>query len=353
MENSSDVHWVGIDVSKKTFDAALALSGQRFPSTPLRDVTWKSFPRTSTGTDAFVKWIDELIVKQPSKTVGLVMEATGRYSVELAELLVKRRPNYAPAIENPTRVKHFINSLGQRNKTDGMDARGLAFYGVERRPAAYEPLSQERQALRELTRHRDVLVNDRTALKNRMKEKCTSKFVARLLNQEYAQLAKYITKVEQEMKRLITKAPKLKHDFDLLVSIPGVGFVTAATMLAELGDLRRFKKARQLTAFAGVSPRNHQSGTSVRGKAHLCKRGNGRVRQVLFLSCMAVLRTKKDNHLKTVHKRLSLENGKSSMAALGAMMRKQLVLMRAILLAGKPYDPLWKTQREMAMARSN
>ena len=132
-----------------------------------------------------------------------------------------------------------------------------------------------------------------------------------------------------------------KRDFELLTSVDGVGPITALTVLAEIGDLRRFKRARQLTAYAGVSPRIVQSGTSVRGKTRMCKRGNQRIRQALYLSAMATLNTKKPNTLSAMHHRLC-EEGKQGKAALGAVMRKQLTVMRAVIITGKPYDPTFR-----------
>ena len=155
------------------------------------------------------------------------------------------------------------------------------------------------------------------------------------------QLERDIATIEQEMKRVVNEDEAFKRDFDLLTSIDGVGPITALTVLAEIGDLRRFERARQLTAYAGVSPRIVQSGTSVRGKTRMCKRGNQRIRQALYLSAMATLNTKKPNSLSEMHYRLC-EDGKQGKAALGAVMRKQLTVMRAVLISGKPYDPTFK-----------
>ena len=331
-------HWVGLDVSKATFDAALALSDQRFPSTPVRALPWKSFPRTREGVVAFLAWLKE---QAPKEKVRVVMEATGKYSVELTTWLLAKRPSLRPAIVNPKNTKAFIDSLSQRNKTDGLDARGLAFYGVERRPAAYEPLSKARQELRELSRCRDTLIAQRTALKNRLREKSSSKIVRRLQTRQLHQLNEDIAKLEEEMKRVIDEDEKFKRDFALLNTIAGVGPITAMTVLAEIGDLRRFERARQLTAYAGVTPRIIESGTSVRGKTRMCKRGNERVRHALYLSAMATLNTKRPNSLSIVHQRLC-EEGKEGKAALGAVMRKQLTVMRAVLISGKPYDPTFR-----------
>ena len=171
-KDESTEYWVGLDVSKLTFDAALASSEQRFPSTPVRALPWKSFPRTRQGVVTFLAWLDE---RAPRRKARVIMEATGQYSVELTTWLLAKRPTLRPAIENPKNTKAFIDSLNQRNKTDGLDARGLAFYGVERCPAPYEPLLKARQELRELNRYRDTLVAQRTALKNRMHDKSSSK----------------------------------------------------------------------------------------------------------------------------------------------------------------------------------
>ena len=337
-QRSIRMHWVGLDVSKRTFDAALAGPDQRFPSTPLRALPWKAFPRTRSGVKEFLAWLDD---HAPKGKARVIMETTGRYSVELTSWMLARRPTLRPAIENPKSTKAFIDSLNQRNKTDGLDARGLAFYGVERRPSPYEPLSESRQELRDLSRYRDSLVAQRTALKNRSHEKCSSKIVARMQARQLRQLDKDIAAVEREMKGVIDKDEDFSRDFKLLISIDGVGLITAMTVLAEIGDLRRFERARQLTAYAGVSPRVVQSGTSVRGKTRMCKRGNKRIRQALYLSAMATLNTKKPNSLSTMHYHLC-DNGKEGKEALGAVMRKQLTVMRAVLISGKPYDPTFK-----------
>ena len=333
-----ETHWVGMDVSKRTFDAALAGPEQRFPSTPLRALPWKAFPRTREGVNEFLAWLDG---QAPMEKVRVIMEATGRYSVELTTWLCAKRSSLRPAIENPKNTKAFIDSLSQRNKTDGLDARGLAFYGVERRPTPYEPLSKTRQELREMNRYRDTLVTQRTALKNRSHERSTSKVGTKMQARQLRQLDRDIASVEKEMKRVVEEDEPSKRDFNLLTSIDGVGPITAMTMLAEIGDLRRFERARQLTAYAGVSPRVVESGTSVRGKTRMCKRGNKRIRQALYLSAMATLNTKKPNTLSTMHYRLC-DDGKEGKSALGAVMRKQLTVMRAVIITGKPYDPNYK-----------
>ena len=345
-------YWAGMDVAKRTFDVALAREGQSFPSTPLRDLPRKTFARTEKGASEFITWLERHIDEGERANVRVVMEATGDYSVQLTAWLLKLRASLGPAIETPTRTKAYIDSLGLRNKTDGLDARALAFYGADRKPSPYGPLSPERQELRDLTRYRDALVKERTAMKNRGQERCVSLAVKKMREKRLRQISKDIEKIEEQSKRLIEKTPRFKQDYALLASIDGVGFVTAITVLAELGDLRRFNRARQLTAFAGVSPQKHESGESVRKKTKMCKQGNGRIRQALFLAAMATLRTKKDSGLKRKQQQLC-ERGKAGKCALGAVMRKLLTIMRAVLISGKPYDPLWKSKKKTTKCVQN
>ena len=334
---SEAIHWIGIDTAKKTFDAGLVHPGQRFPETPLRAIPAQSFTRSPEGAKKFVAWMrDQLKGFSETPRVRVVMEATGVYSLELCAWLSEQCAELAPAIVNPQRTSAFIKSLGLRNKTDRLDARALAFYGAERRPAPYEPLTPEHQQLRELSRYRDALVEEKVAESNREEQAPQSKLVRKLQAQREKQRARDIKKVEEEMKQVIESAPQLKKDLDLWVSIPGVGFLTAAVILAEMGDLRRFTRARQATAFAGVSPRKVESGTSANGQPHLCKQGSPRVRQALYMAAMASVRKK--SQLQESYFRL-IEHGKEPMVALGAVMRKLIVVMRAISISETPFNP--------------
>ena len=336
--------WVGIDVSKDFFDAAIAGSEQRFPSTSLKQLPCERFKRTQSGVKALLQWVDKH-APEGARGARAVMETTGKYSLELTAWLIEERKSMAPAIVNAGQVKSFVDSLGQRNKTDGLAARGLAFFGVERRPSPYELMSPERRELRELTRYRAKLVEERTALKNRIKEGSSSKTVSDMWTRQLEELNRDIKELEQGMEQLRKAHSPFKRDFALLTSIPGVGFITAMVVLAELGDLRRFERAKQLSAFTGLNPRIIESGTSVRAKTRMGKRGNRHVRQALYTSSMGSLLTKASNDFKVKYTHLC-DQGKAGKAALGAVMRQQLLVMRAVVINETPYDPLWKTRQK-------
>jgi transposase len=340
--NEQKQHWVGIDVAKDTFDAALVFYGHHYSPEQIRKVPVKTFTRSVQGVGQFLKWIDGL-TKQHSEmnpaSVRVVMESTGKYSMELSAWLVGKRASLEPAIANAAMTANFIKSLGIRNKTDRMEARALAYYGVERRPAPYEPPTGVYKELRELCRFRDEMVKEQTACKNRNNEASSNPVIRRLAKRKLREIEKHIKDIEKEIRKVLRKDEKVKKDYDLLVSIPGVSFVTACVVLGELGDLRRFERARQLSAFAGLSPRQHRSGTSVNGKPHLCKSGNPRIRRVLYMAAMSAVQYCPSMEK---HYTLMLFQGKSKMAGLGAVMRKLLVLMRAILIGNTAYNPAHK-----------
>jgi len=339
MENPQ-VIWSGVDVAKETFDAAVWRPGAPARGWALRTVPKQTFARTQDGVRQFLAWLDEVVApfcaeQGPAPTVRVVMEATGSFSVELTIWMLKERPTLAPAILNPKTAHAFLDSLELRNKSDGIDAYGLSRYGAERQPAPYEPMSEERAALRSLTRYRQAIIAMRTAEQKRALEPHFDPTARQMIQKHIQTFQKDEAALEKKMLEVVESIPDLKRDAQSLDAIYGVGVLTAVTVLAELGDLRRFHRARQLTATAGLSPRNRNSGTSVHGKPRLSKRGNGHVRKALYMPAVAVIRGQND--LADLYQRLTSE-GKAHKAALAAVMRKMLLVMRAILISGKPYQ---------------
>lgn len=323
--------WSGIDVAKSWFDAALWPAGHPLELSAMRNLPLKSFENSAEGVDHFFAWCDERLGATPR----VVMESTGSYSAHLAEWMLERRPQSAPAIINPRRAKDYLQSLEPRNSTDETAARGLARYGVEREPAPFEPLSPERARLRQLTRYRQSVVEQRQAEKLRLADLTPGSLPASIAQRHVEQLKADEKELTDEIEAAAQATPKMKADVALLRSIFGVNWISASTVMGELGDLRRFEKARQLSAFAGLSPRRRQSGSSVHGRSRLSKIGSSRVRRVLHLSARCAVRG--DTQWACEYKKL-VDAGKSKMSALGAIMRRILSVMRAILISGQPYQ---------------
>lgn len=340
--------WSGLDVSKASFDTALHVPHPNGQARDLRDLPIKTFARTPEGAGEFLAWADAhlaggAVPGEPQPILRVVMEATGRYSEELAVWLLAERPSISPAIVNPQQACHFRKSLNFRNNTDRIAARALAQYGVDRQPAPYEPPSAEHAELRGLSRYRTTLVEQLVAEKNRAGEGSDSAVVRRLQKSRLEKLQRDIKRIEKEMKTVVAKHPDLERDAKLIDSIYGVGFITAVAVLAELGDLRRFTRGRQLSAFVGTAPCNQESGSSVRRKPRMSKAGEPRIRALLYMCAMVAVGG--DNDFADTYHRL-IAAGKPKKAALGAVMRKLLLVMRAIVISGKPYNPHYNRRRE-------
>jgi transposase len=271
--------------------------------------------------------------------VGVVMEATGCYSQELGRWLQRDLPGSRVAIVNPSLVKAFGRSLALRNKTDRLDACLLARYGQERTPEAWVPMSAERAELRDLIRTRAKLIRLQVALHLRLDDAAgrTGSPAAKAQQKVLKVLQGQVEALDKAIERQLRLAAELGHAVQLLTTIPGVGWVTAATMLGEAGDLRGFRRGRQLAAFVGVSPRRYVSGSSVRGRTRMCRIGGVHARTALYMAAVAASRTA--TPLGDFYRRL-VDQGKPKKSALGALMRKLVLVMRAVLIQDKPYFPL-------------
>jgi transposase len=340
--------WLGADVSKSTFDAALyrpVPPGQHWEP---RDIPVKQFHRNKEGVAKCLAWLATqwpatASAEDAAPEVRVVMEATGKYSRELAEWFTKAAPATSPAIINPRLAKSFAESLGVFTRTDKTDARSLARYGADRQPVALAPAAPEIAELRDMTRYRQTLVEQRTAETNRAAEGSVSREVCKMQKCRLEQIERNIARLDKALKAHVDKTERLVHDVARLETIPGVGQLTAQIVLGEVGDLRRFKRARQMTSFIGLTPTSHDSGTSVHKKSHVSKSGSAHVRRILYLAALAA--TRGDNELAAVYKRLTTA-GKHPMVALVAVMRKLLLLMRAVLVHEQDYQPNYaKTRR--------
>ena len=262
------------------------------------------------------------------------MEATGAYSLRLAKLFLAYKASLAPAIVNPAHAAYFQKSLGLSSKTDAIDARALGIFGRERKPPAYEFPSAETLELRCLFRLRSQFVGERVANENRLAEVDT-KLAKRHLVKHIATLEKRIKMIEKDMAQIVDKTEDIAKDEAILRSVPGVGPLTAIAIIAELGDLKRFTSARQLSSFVGLAPKLRESGTSLKCQAHLSRSGNPMVRRAMYMAALAAIRNKKSCFRKQ-YERL-IERGKAPKSAIMAVARKMLVVMRALIRTNEAY----------------
>ena len=321
--------YVGIDISKKKFDAAL-LSADDKPKS-------RTFANTAESFEELLAWLKRNMVRLDQ--VHVCMEATGTYGTALARFLYER--GCRVSVVNPATVSAFLKSSLSRNKTDKADAIGISRYARAFTPAPWIPPVAEVAHLQALVRRRESLLQMRTMEACRLdsipegsqgsedKVKASIEAVIALFNEQ-------IEAIDRDIRTHIKGHPSLKEQYDLLDSIPGIGEVTAALLLAELPDLSTFKDAPALAAFAGLSPQQKESGSSVRGRSRLSKMGSARLRKAFFFPGMSAVQW---NPLVRALKQRMEARGKSKMAILGAAMRKLLHIVFGVLKSGKPFDP--------------
>jgi transposase len=311
---------LGIDVAKAKLDCAL-LCGAKYRT--------KVFPNTPAGFDSLLVWLGKHELEGP---LHVCLEATNVYWEAVAQFLADA--GHTVSVVNPAWVKAHGQSCGLRTKTDAVDARLLADFCREKRPAAWQPLSPREQALRALVLRHQALSDMHTQEQNRLDT--AREVVGDSLRDHLDWLDAELRHIEQAIARHIDDDPDLRQKRDLLDSIPGLGERTIATLLACLGDMRRFDRAPAFVAFAGLNPRLHESGSSVRGKPRLSKVGHAFLRRALYMPAMVTLwRT---TWGKAFRDRLKA-NGKPPKLIIGAMMRKLMQVAFGVLKSGKPFDP--------------
>lgn len=310
---------LGIDVSKNKLDCALWMDGKCHS---------KVVANHPQGFAELLKWLNK------SKTVlpHVCMEATGVYWEACAEFMTDQ--SMKVSVVNPSQIKAFAGSRLVRTKTDAVDARLIAEFCHRMAPCAWQPPSPSERALRALVQRLDALQRMHTQEINRLgtaREAVKTGIVDHL-----AWLDKEMDALARQIRVHIDEDPDLKHKRDLLDTIPGVGERTIAAILAFCTDHRHFANARQCVAFAGLNPRQHQSGSSVKGTSHMSKIGHALLRKALYMPAIVTLY--KTSWGKLFRDRLAAA-GKPPKLIIGAMMRKLLQVAFGVLKSDKPFNP--------------
>lgn len=305
----------GIDVSKNKLD--VFASGK-----------WKVVSNDATGFRA----LGSFLKKQKVNLV--VMEATGNYHEEVACTLCEA--GFEVVVANPARTHYFAKSLGKRVKTDKVDAQMLAQFGEFQGDSQvrFTPPSPEMRRFKTLIRMRHDLVQTRAGAKARLKGKRLDELERKLLQAQVAFYKAQIQELDQQLRLIISQKASLARMEALLLSIPGVGTITAWTLIAEIGDFLRFTSAKQVAAFAGVCPSYRHSGSSLSGNGSLCRAGNRTIRKLLYLAAMAALR--EEGALRDYYERM-IQSGKPKMVAVVALMHKILRVAYGVVTKGCPF----------------
>jgi len=332
---------VGVDISKNDFHVNLLV--QTGQTIAFESRGKRKFDNSVSGINAFHQWLLERCEKPSNGQV--VMEATGVYHEELAYAMYDF--GFTVCIPLANTIKHFALSLNEYSKTDPIDAHVIARMGIERALEHWEPFSPSIRVFKMLSRERQMLIDERTMVRNRLHSASFIKGILPRILTRYKNrvdfLNEQIEAIEQDMHEIKAADEQLRTNLDLLQTIPGVGFTTAAILLAETDGFRLFSNRSQLISFCGLDIVQHQSGSSVNGRTHISKKGNRRIRKALH---MASLTAKNKSVFQSIFIR-QLKRGKVKMQALVAVHRKLLLIAYAIVKSGETFDAERHTQHRL------
>ncbi len=319
--------YLGIDVAKAKIDCCLL----KDPVNSKRKS--KTFTNNKEGFSKLLEWIDKMKISMAD--LHAIMEGTGVYHEHVAFTLTNA--GITVSIVNPAQVKDFGRGIAVRTKTDRMDSLVLARYGEMLQPPAWTPPPQEAKVLKALLARREAIAQDLRRELNRQ-EKAevaeTPELICQSLNDSIQFLKNQLDKIQKDIDDHINNHPNLRRDYELLISIPGVGQRVGNNLLSVIHS-QKFDSAEQLAAYLGLVPIERQSGTSLLGKARLSKAGPPRIRAVLYMA--AVVATRRNPHVNALYERLLAKN-KAKMAAIGAAMRKLVHLCFGVLKNQLPYQ---------------
>jgi transposase len=267
---------------------------------------------------------------KPLKVVRIVMEATGKFHRVPQRTLTAN--GFEVAVVNPLRSRRFAQALGELAKTDSIDARLLAVLGESLAPKSTPPASKALEELQELVHARNAATAEAAALSNRCGTAQTAFLKAELKKRQKA-VATHIAKLEAEIHRRIESDTGLARKYELLRSIPGIGAVTAITLIVDLAELGHCS-AKAATLLAGLAPLADDSGERT-GQRYI-QGGRFYVRTALYMAAVTASRINPD--LAAFYKRLRAA-GKKAKVALTAVMRKLVVLANALITENRPWQP--------------
>jgi transposase len=303
---------VGIDVSKDRLDVAVRPDGAAF-----------AVARNGAGLDALVGRLKEL---SPHL---VALEATGGFETIVAAAL--GAAGLPVVVVNPAQIRSFAKALGQRAKTDPIDAAVIAHFAEATRPQPRSLPDEATQLLADLIGRRRQIV-EMMAAEGQRERRSADKRLKRSITRLRKVLEKELAELDGEIRDHVRGSPVWREKEDLLASVPGVGKVIARTLIAELPELGQLGR-KQIAALAGIAPFTRQSG-QCRGRSFI---GGGRtvVRTALFMG--ALVGKAHNPVLRAFFERL-VRAGKPKMVALIAVARKLLTILNAIIRDGRPWQ---------------
>jgi len=324
-------HFLGIDVSKQTLDYALLDQQGHLKAQG-------QIANAQNAIEHLLQELDQRFALQPTTTL-ICLEHTGIYSNHLLEVFTQ--PIYCVWLQSGKQIRY---SMGvHRAKTDSADALNIARYAHRHHPQArlWKPETKLLTSLKALTSLRSRLLLAANTLKQPLKEakafmdKSILKSLEKATASSVKALEKDLEAVNNQIESLITSDPELNRLFSLLLSIVGIGTVTATGLILATNAFTDGKTAKQFACYAGVAPFPYQSGSSIRGRTRVSPIADKSMKTLLHLSAMSAIRAK--GELQDYYQR-KVKEGKNKMAVLNAVRNKLVLRAYAVVSKNQEYN---------------
>lgn len=321
-----------IDVAQ---DELVVCLGKMFDDLILELVSHKTFSNDPKGFSSLIEWVKKLT--DADVVLQYVMEATGVYHESLAYFLVEA--GLRVSIVMPNKISNYARTLSVKTVTDKTASEAIAMFGLERKLEDWVPPKGIYKNLQQLCRERNQLVAERTVVKNQLhsekaEAKPNKKSIERAIKR-IALLDKQEKEIKQELSGLVKEDAEVRRIVLLICTIPGIGLLSAVTVLGETNGFELIRNKRQLASYAGLDVKEKQSGTSVKGKPSISKKGNKQLRRAMHLPALAAIRH--DERFKAIFVRLVSKHG-IKMKAVVAVQRKLLEMTYTIYKTGQKFD---------------
>lgn len=324
---------LGVDVAQKELVVTLGRLNQQLE---VELYSHRKFANKETGFVALLKWLKKNTIE--GVPLRVVMEATGVYHQKFAYYLDDHQIDLTVVL--PNKISNYMRTLSVKTITDDTCADAIALFGLERKLENWKRPKKIYRILQQLTRERDQIVCERVVIKNQIHaEKAeaapNTRSVSRL-TQRLRLMNKQEKEIKLDIEECLRSDQSVKDIVDTICTIPGVGTLTAVIILAETNGFELIRNKKQLTSYAGLDVKEKQSGTSVKGKPKISKRGNRHLRKAMHFPALVAIRH--DEHYKEQFARLVSRHG-IKMKAATAVQRKLLELTYILFKNQTVYDP--------------
>jgi transposase len=323
---------LGIDVAQKELVVTL---GRMRDDLTIELYAYNVFKNTEKGFLKLTEWVNKLTDKEIK--VRYVMEATGVYHQKFAYYLDEKEEDISIVL--PNKISNYMRTLDSKTITDKTCSEGIARFGLERKLDNWKKPKEIYRLLKQLTRERRQITDERTIVKNQLHAEETEAMPHFSSIERLKRRIMFLNTLEKEIKNEIEISVKenkeLMVDINNICTIPGISILTAATIIGETNGFELIRSKKQLASYAGLDVKEKLSGTSVKGKPSISKKGNRHLRSCLHLPALSTI--KWDENFRNQYARIVAKHG-IKMKGCVAVQRKLLELIYVIYKNKTVYD---------------